>query len=82
MFEAESKKGKTRSLETMFDDLHIEKLNLKFCKYLLGVNEKASNLTVRGELGRYPLLIDVVLSMIKYWVRLNDTKKSLLTICF
>ena len=77
MFEAESKRGKTRSLETMFDDLHIEKLNVKFCKYLLGVNKKASNLAVRGELGRYPLLIDVVLSMVKYWVRLNDTKNKI-----
>ena len=65
------------SLETMFDDLHIEKLNVKFCKYLLGVNKKASNLAVRGELGRYPFLIDVVLSMVKYWVRLNDTKNKI-----
>ena len=77
MFEAESKKGKTRSLETMFDDLHIEKLNVKFCKYLLGVNKKASNLAVSGELGRYPLLIDVALSMVKYWVRLNNTKNKI-----
>ena len=61
----------------MFHDLHIEKQNDKFCKYLLSVNKKASNLAVRGELGRYPLLIDVVLSMVKYWVRLNDTKNKI-----
>ena len=61
----------------MFDDLHIEKLNVKFCKYLLGVNIKASNLAVRGEHGRYPFLIDVVFSMVKYWVRLNDTKNKI-----
>ena len=82
MFEAESKIQKTPSLEAMFDDLHIEKLSVKFRKYLLGVNKKASNLAVRGELGRYPLFIDVVLSLVKYWVRLNDTKIRLLTFCF
>ena len=62
----------------MSNDLHIEKLNVKFCKYLLGVNKKASNLAVSGELGRYPLLIDAVLSMVKCLVRLNDTKKDYL----
>ena len=61
----------------MFDDLHIEKLNVKVCKYLLGVNKNASNLEVRGKLGRYQLFIDVVLSLIKYWVRLNDTKNKI-----
>ena len=37
----------------------------------------ASNLAVSGELGRYPLFIDVVLSMVKYWVWLNDTKNKI-----
>ena len=50
---------KNQSIEDIFDDLHIEKLNVTFCKYLLGVNKKASNLAVKGELGRYPLYIDV-----------------------
>ena len=27
-----------------------------------------------GELGRYSLFIDAILSMVKYWVRLNDIK--------
>ena len=31
-----------------------------------------------GELGRYSLFIDVVLAMVKYWVRLNDIKDILL----
>ena len=63
----------------IYKDQKIEKLNIKFRKYLLGVGNKASNLAVVGELGRYPLYIDVILSMIKYWIRLNTTTSNLLT---
>ena len=59
------------------NNLHIEKLNVKFCKYLLGDDKKASNLAIRKELGRYPLYIDVVVLMIKYLMRLNDTKNKI-----
>ena len=69
-------------IRNLFDDLHIETLNVKFCKYLLDLNTKASNLAIWVELGRYSFFIDVVLSMVKYWVRLNDTNIRLLTICF
>ena len=51
---------------------------VKFCKYLLRVNKKASNLAVNEELGRYSYFIYVVLSMVRYWVVLNDTKIRLL----
>jgi hypothetical protein len=39
-------------------------------KYVLGVNKRTTNLAIYGELGRYPLYIDTIISMIKYWVRL------------
>ena len=29
-----------------------------------------------GELGRYPLYIDIVISMIKYWIRLHEDKTN------
>ena len=36
-------------------DTHVvEKLNVKLCKYLLGVNKKSVNSAVLGELGRLP----------------------------
>ena len=37
-------------------------------------------LPLYGELGRYPLYIDTIMSMIKYWIRLynNETKDALL----
>jgi hypothetical protein len=34
------------------------------------------SLTVVGELGRYPLYIDIVISMIKYWIRLHEDKTN------
>ena len=35
------------------------------------MNKKASNLAVRGELGRYPLYIDTIFTMLKYWSHLH-----------
>ena len=35
----------------------IEKLHLKFCKYVLGVNEYATNCKVYAELGRVQVLM-------------------------
>ena len=37
-----------RPIENVFMDLQIEKLNIQFCKFISGVNKKASNLAVRG----------------------------------
>jgi len=46
------------------------------CRYALFVNRKTSKLVLYGELGRYPLCIDIVIYMIKYWIRLNSSKVS------
>lgn len=63
-------------LENMFKDSFIEKLNIRLCKFLLGVSRKASNLAVMGELGRYPFYIDVIVTMLKYWLRLHNLDSS------
>ena len=36
----------------------IEKLHLRYCKYILNVNKSITSSMVYGELGRYPLNID------------------------
>ena len=77
MFETENKKRTNQSIEDIFNDFHIEKMNVIFSKYLLGVNKKPLNLAVKGELGRYPLYIDVVLSMLNYWIRFHDRKVTI-----
>ncbi|XP_077868890.1 uncharacterized protein LOC144359815 [Saccoglossus kowalevskii] len=50
----------------------MEKLHIKFCKSLLKVNSKATNLACLLELGRLPLAISSIRQMLKYWMRLND----------
>ena len=48
------------------DNFEIEKVHLKFCKYILGVSKRASNLATMGELGRYPLMINCIVKVYKY----------------
>ena len=69
-----------------YDKAPLEKLNIKLCKYLLGVNKFSVNHAVRGELGRYPMLINVLDMCTKFKRRVlslsNDNllKKSCLDI--
>jgi hypothetical protein len=56
---------------TICDNLILEKLNIKLCKYILGVHKFTSNNAVRGELGCHPLLINFWTHSIKYWLRLQ-----------
>lgn len=55
-----------------------DKLNLHFSKYILGVHKKSSNLAVMSELGRIPLVIDILKSTIKYWYRIEKSNNILL----
>ena len=53
-------------------DAEMEKLHLYYCKRSLNVNKHASNSAVMGELGWYPLLYNIWVAIIKYWMRLNN----------
>jgi hypothetical protein len=57
-------------------NLKSEKLHLKFCKFVLGVNRKTTNLATLSELGMFPLQFDVIKSMIRYWYRLENLNSS------
>ena len=37
------------------NNVAIEKVYVKFCKFILGVNKRAVNLAGKGELGRFPI---------------------------
>ena len=50
-----TKKRKTLLLFDIFTEWEMEKLNLKYCKHILGVTKLCTNITVLSELGRYPL---------------------------
>ena len=55
----------------------LEKLRLKFCKYVLHVNASTPTCMVYGELGIFPVDIYAKLRMIKFWTSLlmDDTNK-------
>jgi len=74
---SKSKKLKNMYFNKMCDDLEAEKLHIKMCKYSLEVNRHSTNAAVMGELGRYPLLHEVFLNMIKYLARLNELQDCL-----
>lgn len=62
------------------DGTPIEKIWLRFGKYLLGCNRTTSNAAVRGELGQYPLLLALLPHAVKYWLSLCAGKKT--TLCW
>ena len=55
-----------------------EKALLRFCKHILGVHRNATNCAVLSELGVYPLKIDSQVSMINFFLYLQDTKNEIL----
>ena len=59
-----------------------DKINLTFCKFILGVNIKSSNIAVLSELGRFPIYFNIVLSMISYLHRLHHYSSNLLEEAF
>ena len=58
------------------NDSPIERLNVKLCKYILGVHKKSTNNAVRGELGRYPLLINVFEHAVRYYNRISHANSD------
>ena len=59
-----------------------EKLFNKFCKHILGVHRNTTNLAIQaiqGELGTFPLLIDVKISMVSYYLYLRLLNSHLIT---
>ena len=63
----------------MRDDNIIESTFVKFCKHILGVHRKTTNIAVRSELGVYPLKIDTKLNMLMYLTYLREQKSHLLS---
>lgn len=62
------------SIDYMLRDVTtlLEKLHSKICKSILQVNKYTNNYAVRCEMGRMPLIIDVICRTIKYYVSINE----------
>ena len=54
------------------DNSPFEKLHLRSCKHILQVSKHASNMGTRAELGRFPLMFNVICSVVKYRIRLES----------
>ena len=69
--------GKTDSVDVFKSKIFkfsndIEKLHLKFCKRILGVHSKSTNLAVYAELGKMPLSIQICAMIAKFWLRIKS----------
>ena len=53
----------------------FEKIHMRFCKELLGVQIQTTNIGVLLELGQFPLSIYANKNAIKNWVRITDEKQ-------
>ncbi len=58
------------------DNWCYEKLDLRFCKSLLGVHRKANNIVTRGELGRAPMALHIIKLMLKNWLRIVSYEQN------
>lgn len=50
----------------------VEKVHLKFCKYLLNLSIRTPSAIVYGELGRFPIEIEIKTRMVSFWSRLLE----------
>ena len=57
--------------KSLCDSMYVEELNIKLCKYVLGVGKYATNAAVIGELGRYPVALRLILHSYNYWKRIK-----------
>ena len=54
----------------------VERIHRKFLKKILNVKSSTSNSAIYGELGRFPLHINMKVRIIKYFVKLFSEKNS------
>ena len=54
----------------------LEKLHLRFCKYVLGVNKSTCTNMVYGELGATPLSLISQSRMVMIWARIKQVKEN------
>ena len=63
-------------LEHRYDTLNTERIQLKFCKFVLGVHKSASNYAARAELGLFPTAIYCLRSSISFWLHIVESDNN------
>ncbi len=57
--------------------IDIERIHLQFCKNILHLRKSTPNYMVYGELGRFPLSINIKMRMVGFWNRLVSNEHKL-----
>jgi hypothetical protein len=60
-----------------FDRLPFEALQNKLCKLCINAGKQTSNMAVRAEFGRHPLLLNIAELTINYWTRIIESPNKL-----
>lgn len=63
-------------IERRYDTLSTERIQLKFCKFVLGVHKSASNIAVRAELGLFPIALYCLRSSISFWLHIIESDNN------
>ena len=61
---------------TLIDSSNIEKVNLKFCKFVMGLSKQAVNIAARAELAQYPLDVFIKAQVLKYFARISKDENN------
>ena len=69
--------GKTSLYKCFVDSEHV-RMQLKFLKYILGVNKSCTNSMVLGKMGELPVSVCAIFSMLKFWFRVMKATRNLL----
>lgn len=56
--------------------ISIDKVQRKFCRWMLNVKQSTHNLAICSELGLYPLVIERQVRIVKYWLKLNSNESG------
>ena len=56
----------------------VEKIQTDFCKRILKVKKCTPNYMLYAELGRFPLIINRKIRIVKYWIKLLNTNNIIL----
>ena len=54
----------------------IERVQMKFFKHILNMKKSTPSFMVYGELGQYPLYIDIYSRIISFWTKLGENGKN------
>jgi len=60
---------------SLFNRWSAQKVATRFCRNILGLHSKAPILPMLGDLGMYPLYIDILISSVKYWMSIMSKGK-------